>query len=309
MMMRRTLLGGLTSLMVLVTPAMAEGLFDKRETLGFGRLFTNDYFGDGKDRWRTGSYVISLMRGPEWEGQLPDGFGDLLEYRLRTEIIAPDKLNRTVPDDRRYVGAASIGMHTHFLRGTTEFSVGADVVFIGEQTGLGEFQKDFHDRVDAPPVEILDDQLGDNTYLTGLVEIGQPYRLNENLTVRPFVEAQAGVENLLRVGGDLHWGLIGQDDLWARDVTTGQRYRATVTNDAFGAALTLGGDLAFVGSSAYLPDDGSVKANDTRHRLRAGVTVQGFGPSVFYGLTYLGEEFEEQDEGQLLGSIRVNFEF
>lgn len=308
-MMRRTLLGGLTALLTLATPALAEGWFDQRETLGFGRLFTNDYFGDGKDRWRTGSYVISLMRGPEWDGKLPEGFGDLLEYRLRTELIAPDKLNRTVPDDRRYVGAASLGVHTHFARNMTEFSLGADAVFVGEQTGLGEFQKDFHDRVDAPAVEILDDQLDNNIYLTGLAEVGQVYRLQDNLSVRPFVEAQAGVETLLRIGGDLHWGLIGQNDLWARDVTTGQRYRATVHDDGFGVALTLGGDIAYVADSAYLPNDGSVKLNDSRHRLRAGMTVQGLGPSVFYGLTYLGEEFEEQDEGQLLGSIRVNFRF
>ena len=308
-MMRRMLLGGLASLMAFSTPVFAEGFFDQRETLGFGRLFTNDYFGDGQDRWRTGSYVISLMRGPEWEGQLPAGFGDLIEYRLRTEIIAPDKLNRTVEDDRRYAGAASIGMHTHFMRNTTEFSMGADVVFVGEQTGLGEFQKDFHERVDAAEVEILDDQLGNDTYLTGLIEIGQPYRLQENLTVRPFIEAQAGVETFVRVGGDLHWGLIGQNDLWARDVTTGQRYRATVFDEGFGVAFTLGGDVAYVADSAYLPDDGSVELKDSRHRLRAGMTVQGLGPSVFYGVTYLGEEFEEQDEGQVLGSIRVNFEF
>ncbi len=308
-MMRRTLLGGLTALLVSTTPALADGFFDQRETLGFGRLFTNDFFGDGKDRWRTGSYAVSWMRGPEWDGQLPAGFGDLIEYRFRTEIIAPDKLNRTIPDDRRYVGAASLGMHTQFMRGATEFSLGADVVFVGEQTGLGEFQKNFHDRVDAPEVEILDDQLGNNVHLTGLVEIGQPFRLQDNLTIRPFVEAQAGVETFVRVGGDLHWGLVGQSDLYARDVTTGQRYRATHSDDAFGIALTLGGDLAYVGDSAYLPDDGTVELKDSRHRLRAGMSIQGLGPSVFYGLTYLGEEFEEQDEGQLTGSLHVNFKF
>ena len=308
-MMRRALLGGLTSIMMFTTPALSEGLFDSRETLGFGRLFTNDFFGDGEDRWRTGSYAVSWMRGPEWGGQLPAGFGELIEYRFRTEIIAPDKLNRTVPDDRRYAGVASVGIHTHFARGAAEFSLGADAVFIGEQTGLGEFQKNFHERVDAPDVEILDDQLGNDVYLTGLAEMGQTIRVQENLTVRPFVEAQAGVETLVRVGGDLRWGLVGQNDLWARDVTTGQRYRATEVDDAFGIALTLGGDLAYVADSAYLPDDGSVELKDSRHRLRAGMSIQGLGPSVFYGLTYLGEEFEEQDEGQLTGSLHVNFKF
>jgi len=32
---------------------------DPRETIGWGRSFNNDYFGDNKDRWRTGSYTFS----------------------------------------------------------------------------------------------------------------------------------------------------------------------------------------------------------------------------------------------------------
>jgi hypothetical protein len=29
----------------------------ERDRLGYGRLMTNDYFGDGSDRWRTGSWT------------------------------------------------------------------------------------------------------------------------------------------------------------------------------------------------------------------------------------------------------------
>ena len=43
-------------------PAVAQ----ERVTLGWGRLLTNDAIGDGKDRWRTGSYVLSRVRGPSW---------------------------------------------------------------------------------------------------------------------------------------------------------------------------------------------------------------------------------------------------
>jgi hypothetical protein len=34
-----------------------------REKLGYGRLVTNDYFGDGSDRWRTGSISSSRIWG------------------------------------------------------------------------------------------------------------------------------------------------------------------------------------------------------------------------------------------------------
>jgi len=307
--MRRTLLAAFACLIALATPAVADGSVGARETLGFGRLLTNDFLGDGKDRWRTGSYALSLVWGPEWSGRLPKRFGSLIEYRLRTEIITPDKLNRVVADDRQYIGAASLGVHTHFLHGGTELSFGADLVFVGEQTRIGKFQKNFHDWVDAAEVEILDDQLGNNAYLTGLMEIAQPYRLNHNLTIRPYFEAQVGVENLLRIGGDMHWGLIGQDDFWIRDVATGQRYRAIASDEMLGVALTFGGDVTFVSDSIYLQESGRVTLKETRYRLRVGVTFQGLGPGVFYGLTYLGEEFEEQDGSQLVGSIRVSFRF
>ena len=48
----------------------------------------------------------------------------------------------------------------------------------------------------------------------------------------------------------------------------------------------------------------------TRERVRAGVSWRSeTGVSAFYGLTYLSKEFEEQSEGQVVGSIRMRFAF
>ena len=33
----------------------------KKHFIGYGRLITNDVFGDGKDRWRTGSFSSSRV--------------------------------------------------------------------------------------------------------------------------------------------------------------------------------------------------------------------------------------------------------
>ena len=41
------------------TSAFAE----ERETIGFGRIFNNDFFGDQADRWQTGSNTFSIVRG------------------------------------------------------------------------------------------------------------------------------------------------------------------------------------------------------------------------------------------------------
>jgi len=78
--------------------------------LGYGRIFNNDYFGDNEDRWRSGSYAYSIVRGPEWQGRAPTAFGAVLEYRLRSEIIAPSTLSGSGSNDRAYVGALSAGL-------------------------------------------------------------------------------------------------------------------------------------------------------------------------------------------------------
>lgn len=55
------------------SPAISQ----ERVTLGWGRLLNNDALGDGKDRWRTGSYVLSRVRGPSWTGALPEMPGEI----------------------------------------------------------------------------------------------------------------------------------------------------------------------------------------------------------------------------------------
>ena len=48
---------------------------------------------------------------------------------------------------------------------------------------------------------------------------------------------------------------------------------------------------------------------ENRHRLRAGVHWQSQDAGFFYGLTWLGEEFEAQPDTQVAGSLRVYFNF
>ena len=112
--MRRTLplllAASLLALPLAAGPAAAEG----RAILGWGRLFDNDALGDMKDRWRTGSYVLSVVTGPDWSGRLPDRPGEILEFRLRGEVIAPANLVTPAAGDRRYAGIVSAGVHTHF---------------------------------------------------------------------------------------------------------------------------------------------------------------------------------------------------
>ncbi|RYG92891.1 DUF2219 family protein [Loktanella sp. IMCC34160] len=283
----------------------------ERETLGVGRLFNNDQFGDTYDRWRTGSYVFSLVRGPDWSGPRPTTPGEIVEYRFRTEIIAPSALNGPGSDDRPYVGALSAGAHTHFSLGRVEASVGADLTAVGPQTGVSDLQAAFHEMFGLPTLSptVADNQVPNAVYISGTAELGLPVPLSETAVLRPFVEAQAGVEDILRIGGDLVIGRVGQGGLWLRDVPTGQLYPGIATG-AGGVTYVVGMDYAVVGQSRFFPDDMGASALPERFRARAMAHWQlGSEVSWGYGMTYLSEEFEGQPEGQFVGSVKLNFNF
>jgi Uncharacterized protein conserved in bacteria (DUF2219) len=285
-------------------PAVAQD----RSTLGWGRLFTNDQLGDGDDRWHTGSYGISVLRGAGWDGALPDRAGDMLEFRAFGQIIAPSNLQVSNPADRRYAGALSLGLHTHFRLGQAEATLGGDLVVIGPQTRLGEFQTEIHETFGFVPPLVLDDQIGNKIAPTVSAEVARSFQIGENVTVRPFIEARAGDESLIRAGGDVVIGGAWANSLMLRDTVTGQRYSG-IDGRELGFSLTLGADVAHVFSSAYLPSGGTVALSDNRTRVRAGMEWQGTRGGIFYGLTYLGPEFEGQESGQVTGSLNVNFDF
>jgi hypothetical protein len=285
-------------------PALAQ----EQVSLGWARLFTNDQIGDGDDRWYTGSYGLSALRGRGWDGELPTRAGDILEYRVFGQIIAPANLAVSNPQDRRYAGALSFGVHSHFMLGGAEATLGGDLVVIGPQTRLGAFQTRIHEAFGFVPPMVLDGQIGNQVAPTLSAELARRYQISDSITVRPFVEARAGDETLVRAGGDIVIGGAWDGALMLRDIVTGQRYSG-IGGDAQGFSVTLGADTAHVFSSAYLPSGGTVVLSDNRTRVRAGLGWQGTQADVFYGLTYLGPVFEGQDEGQITGSLNVNFDF
>ncbi|MDP4031478.1 MAG: DUF2219 family protein [Pseudorhodobacter sp.] len=287
------------------SPVLAQD----RVTLGHARLFSNDALGDGHDRWRSGSYSVSRLRGFAWDGALPASPGEILEFRLRSEIIAPADLIAPAPGDRRYAGVLAVGMHTHFALGQTEASLGADLVVTGPQTGIGDFQRGIHDLLGLTEPQVLGNQIANGFHPTARAEIGRTFHFGGALSVRPFAEAQAGVETLLRLGGDMVIGGFGTGALMVRDTVTGQRVEGIAGSDGKGFSVTVGGDVARVFDSAYLPAGGAAQLSETRRRLRAGLNWQGDKTEVFYGVTLLGREFDAQPGDQLVGSLRLRLRF
>ena len=273
------------------------------ESIGNGRLFNNDYFGDGHDRWRTGSYVFSHLRSQQpYDGSL-GGFGEILEYRFRSEIMAHYK-----NQDRPYVGMLGLGVHTHFGLGDASFSVGGDALAIGPQTGMDEFQKSMHRKLDMR-LPYTDNALEDQFAFQGTSEARYNLHLSPSASIRPFVEVKAGAEDVARVGADIIIGSLGQKEVMIRDVVTGQLYRGTHAKES-GMNLVLGGDIGSVYDSLYLPEAEGISIEAKQTRLRAGVTWQPFSAlSIFYGATYLSPEFDGQEEGQVVGSLTVGLNF
>jgi Outer membrane protein LpxR len=283
---------------------VAEG----RETLGQARLFTNDLIGDGRDRWRSGAYSVGTVRGPEWTGRLPLRMGQIMEYRFRGETIAPANLTAPAIGDRLYAGVLSVGAHTYFGWNDYEVSAGADIMVMGERSGVRGLQEGIHDMFSLPSANVRNFQVENGVYLHGTFEIGREYDIGP-ARLRPFLELQAGVENLARVGFDLTFGDYGLGGLRLRDSTTGQRITAIDGGVDSGFSFLVGGDIAYVDSSRYLPSDMGYEVEDMRYRVRAGVNYAFGSSNVFYGLTHLSEEFVGQPSGQTVGSVSFGIEF
>lgn len=298
------------ALLVFPSTSFAQAqIADARVPLGYGRLITNDALGDGQDRWRSGSVSSSRIRGYSWNGSLPETFGEIIEFRLMAENSAPSNLVRPAVGDRPFSGAWSLGAHSHFQRSGFEFAVGADLVITGPQTGLGQLQSAFHDLIGVPAqsAAVQAGQIPNGFHPTLVIESGRRFSIGEHASLRPFVEGRLGAETIIRAGIDLRIGRIGRGELLVRDPVTGQRYR-TIQQLQTGSSFVLGADIAHVAESIYLPS-ASYTLSPSRQRLRAGVHWQGERASTFYGVTWLGEEFVGQGEGQLLGSLRLNLDF
>jgi len=288
---------------------------EERTWLGKSRLFTNDKLGDGQDRWRTGSYSLSFIRGTGWNGSAPSEFGALVEYRVRSEIIAPANLMNpaAIPPDRRYVGAISLGAVTHMQTGSTDVSLGLDLVVTGPQTGLGAFQSWAHNALGMGTPTVLGSQIGNAVYPTFSAEIARDFQVSADgarrISFRPFLETQVGVETYARIGGDVTFGNAGLGDFQVRDNPTGHRSIAIKGDRPRGTSFLLGGDVAWVQSSQYLPASSGYSVEVPRVRMRAGVYHEAKTASLFYGLTWLGKEFVNQPEGQVVGSFSVRMKF
>ena len=268
------------------------------EPLGWSVAISNDSIGEFRDRWQSSSVQAGLAFGTP---------GRALELRFRSDILTPADLDMPAPDDRRHAGVLAFGLHAHRTHGRVETRIGGDVVVVGPQTGLLDLQEELH-RILGFEIPRLDDfQIEDRMRLDLSGEVGRRIAWGGGV-LRPFAEAQAGSEDLVRLGVDLTFGPLAGRGLMTRAVTTGHRVPMDF-GGADGFSWTLGADVAWVGESLYLPEALGYEPTGTRNRLRAGAHLKRGRLDVFYGLAWLGEEFEAQPEGQFVGTVQARWDF
>jgi hypothetical protein len=258
-----------------------------------------------------GDFTVSVLRGNRWRDQLPSQPFELMEYRFRGEVIAPDNLSAPAPGDRLYAPSWWLGATTHFGWSGYDVAAGADLVMVGPQTGIEGIHSAIHEAFGNVPINLPPaNQVSNGIYLDAHAEVGRGIALSFG-EVRPFVEVRAGVETLARVGVDVTVGTLGQGGLRLRDQVSGQRVAALNGSRKRSAA----GRSWSVRTRPMSPPrcicrtTGAPSSRSMRHRLRAGVNF-GIGDSnFFYGVTYLSEEFEGQPEGQVVGTLSVDIRF
>lgn len=309
--MTRLFAAVMATVVALTGLATKSVLAEERQYIGHGRLITNDVLGDGYDRWRTGSVALSYVWGPEWQGQRPDAFGQMLELRFNAEILGPENLATPAVGDRPYAQAFTMGLHSHFMAGAAEVALGADVTVTGPQLGFDDVQEALHDVMGGrdPSPATKAGQIGNDVHAAAVMEVGRTYRVGPGTGLRPFVEARLGGESMVRAGADVMFGGLGQGGLMLREPVTGHLYKA-VDDQTHGLTFVLGGDLAYVADSVFLPSNRGYRLTDTRNRLRAGVHWESAkGSKLFYGVTWLDKEFKAQREAQVVGSVRLDLKF
>ena len=277
-----------------------------QQLAGWSLAVSNDSIGEARDRWQSSSVQLGFLFSEIDMHQEVVNFAEVVELRLRTDILTPENLTTIVPTDRRYAGVIAIGAHSYIDRGLIDGRIGVDVVAVGANTGLYEFQQTLHDILGFTKPKLKDFQIDDTVLLDFSGEFARTYHIG-NGRIRPFGEAQIGSEDFFRIGVDVNWGLyLGREAM--RATVTGHRVPLIYSNQT-GVGFMLGGDVAWVENSIYLPKEFGYELNVPRLRARAGIRHVNRYWDTFYGLSWLNEEFKAQREDQFVGTFQFKLRF
>lgn len=304
MKMTSYLLATVTALAVTASPLAAQVLIPDGEVSNF----TNDYFGDGHDRWHSGSYQKSYFFDEITGSQL----FKKLELRGRTQIVTPWKGDVVAGEDRPYSSAIALGAFVHGSAGILETRAGGEFIISGDQTGLPNLQAFAHDSLGMSgsynPLTRDDPHLDDAFGFRGEAEVAFKSQMSETFMMRPFAEQTFGVDQASTVGVDVVWGTLSANEVWTRDAVTGQLLSASKRNaDLF--TLVAGVDYSNVSKSMHFEEGSYAELQNEQYRVRVGSITRIHNMTLFFGQTWLSEQFVGQPEVQRVGSMAIDWVF
>lgn len=299
-------------------------------------VFWDDFFGDGKDRWKTGGITQSYVF-PEHifsNGNWLKGRASALELNVRALVMTPDDtaFAGVNSDDRPFAQYAAIGLYlrsitrpealTPVVAVQAEDRVGIEVGWQGDPLPLFDIQNSLHGMTgtngDAGNLsntidgELLVNLEARRTWRFHIDGSGAGAR--RDLEFAPFVQTSLGMrENSLRAGGDFFVGSALEGRTWGSDLSTGAVMAgASMPRQGFNWTVFFGGDVGYIASDAFL-DGGfagggpSVQRRDIVGRARAGLLLEYDNLGVGFSLNWLGQEFRGQSDGQVIGAIQLKY--
>ena len=303
--LRRSLLFNIISIMMFIaTEARADGPVGYSGEVG---SLTNDYFGDGHDRWRTGSYQRSY---------LSDRFDTVglgvIELRARSEIITPWKPSEQPDGDAPFSTLLGFGGFMHGSLATIDLRLGAELLLLGDATGLENIQSIAHEIIGVETS--FDDKRdemprGENGLSARAeLEVSKSIRFGTSSLARPYVGLKFGADESATLGVDLVTGSLALADIWTRDAVTG-RLITPQADRLSGVSVVGGWDMSQVERSVHIPSGSSATIETFQTRARLGVQFETGIANLFIGQAWLSPQFKDQAEGQRVGMLSVAFDF
>lgn len=272
--------------------------------LHFGKvgLFNNDFLGDKRDRWQTGSYQKSVF--VPMPTRRADG---ALELRARAQIVSPWSSGEQEMRDRPYSSVLSLGAFRHHNVQGFNSRTGVELILQGDQTGLPEFQNAVHRALGITDISYnpmgQDRHIADRLTGRAIAEFSRSAAISPQVSIRPYLLFAAGAEISATAGADLHLGLAPLSDaLHTRDVVTGLALPARPIS---AAAFVAGWDAAYVDRSLHLPARSGVDVKHEQFRVRAGFEAKIGAVRLFAGQAWLSPQFQGQVTGQRIGMLAI----
>lgn len=290
----------------------------------------NDAGGDGRDRFMTGGLQLSVAI-PErrvFDFSALDAPGQII-LQFGGRMYTPEDIRAVAPvlTERPYAAFAYISAGVAAARAgelagreaLVQDHIQLELASSGAYLDFEEIQNDGHLLLGSPLARGWDNQIPAEPYLTARLE--RMWRMfsevgEAELEIAPFVGASVGTaENSATVGLEIALGDELGRDLRVRETALGQSYAvAGAPPDGWSWRVFAGSDLKIVATDATL-DGGFFRSGQSiakklvRYRVRGGFEIRRGGLTIGYALNLLGEEFEGQDDPQLLGALLISYRF